>query len=1292
MAVTINPSAVIRFNKSSGQLERPRIVLRTRGGKRIGTIRYTDLNFSFVGKGLCEMSFSVHKSDNEINVWNKLIDLCIIEFVDYGQFEATFQIDETNETIKKCTAVSLETELGQRLLREFHINDDDAFEYPREVDLDEYGVFIPTVLYDENDTEHSLLHRALKDKAPHWSIGYVCPQVSVNGKVIDSNSFQRSYTVNGKSIYDFLQNDVAQESNVVFTFNTYDRIINVWNGDDCVYELESRNVVEKAWRDKDGVMYDKDGNVLSPDEYGYCEGIGEDTTIILSNNKLVNTSTISTNKDSIKNCFYVSGGDNVITNMVGAANITGNNYIYLFANFQYEDMSDELSNKLKAYQEFLNEKKEEFYKEGGVYAYTDEYVYHADDKTIRDKNNRVVSDCIYYDAKVYVLETRGYYDEDSGYAYDKDDKRIADFVYITPGLYTSYYQAQDRLNYLEHEKFPESHYSPTSARTQESIIREYFNNSNNKVYMQNSWTPQAFTHVSNTIENVMNVMVDERYQVKVLYDSDHVPAITEETNFSSVWSGYIKVTREIDENETYISSTPITVSVKQIEDVNTASSENLEWCKQKLNLAISKLDIANLDYENLTDAEFRELMGSYNLQSLKGFYEGFAACMSSLTDLKQNIQLMSDTFNTLYAQYTKYRDITKEVLDARQEQVDAQQSLVDSLSVAIAEFRKLVDMHTFIGDELWNEFQSYIREDTYSNSNYISDGLTDSEILDKCKKLLETAYKELSKACVIQKKISGDINNIFAIEELNSLHDNFALYNYIRYKVDGQFYKLRLSEISFSDASPEKLQVSFTDSVEYLDGSIDYLQNLIKSTSAIATSYNSTVKQAEQGKEAQGTIKEFDEDGVDATAYNITNSDKEMVIGSKSILFRHMNDDGTYDPCQTKLSGNGLYMTTNNWKLTLDKEGNYTNSKLAVGKIWWKGQEEYGVVADVIVGNLIAGSQMEISNDSSNVTVNGDGIYVEGGALKLTDNDGNYLIELDPNHELDTAEGYLISARKKNSTAENDIVFGIKTNGDAIFRGTVYANGGSIGGLTIDNQGNLTGGTIIGTTIKGGSIGIGGNNYNNFVVNSDGSMRINNKFSVSSAGVLNASEGTFSGTVTATSGSIGNLTIDAYGNLTGGVISGTSISGGTITGAVINNGNGTFSVNSNGELTSKHARFTDSFGVTVGYQNGVQTIAINNTDGIVITGEINPGWGNDKYVGKVALGGNYNSIGTGAHLSCQKNGSVLSSVSAVGKNIGGDIQGRIITRGSFEPFEKTMTIIGNINVIGKIMKNGTEIA
>ena len=165
----------------------------------------------------------------------------------------------------------------------------------------------------------------------------------------DSSRFQRTYTVDGTSIYDFLTGTVAEESNVAFVFNTIDREINCYSLCDCINQEDGK------------LLKDRDGNDVT--------GIGEDTFVFVSKDRLANETSINSNKDKVKNCFRIEGGDDVINAMVAAANMGGNSYIYQFADFQYNDMSERLRKKIQAYQKMMESKdtQDTYYGENGIY-------------------------------------------------------------------------------------------------------------------------------------------------------------------------------------------------------------------------------------------------------------------------------------------------------------------------------------------------------------------------------------------------------------------------------------------------------------------------------------------------------------------------------------------------------------------------------------------------------------------------------------------------------------------------------------------------------------------------------------------------------------------------------------------------------------------------------------------------------------------------------------------------------------------------------------------------------------
>ena len=56
----------------------------------------------------------------------------------------------------------------------------------------------------------------------------------------------------------------------------------------------------------------------------------------------------------------------------------------------------------------------------------------------------------------------------------------------------------------------------------------------------------------------------------------------------------------------------------------------------------------------------------------------------------------------------------------------------------------------------------------------------------------------------------------------------------------------------------------------------------------------------------------------------------------------------------------------------------------------------YGVWADVLVGNMIVGEQLKISNKNGSVNLTGDGIEINNGKIHLSNDE--YSIEIDPEH------------------------------------------------------------------------------------------------------------------------------------------------------------------------------------------------------------------------------------------------------------------------------------------------------
>ncbi len=958
----IKPYEVICINKETGKIELPTLLLMTRSFNIIGKIpKYEEWNISLVGNGIDEITFKVSKyADGKLcPVWDDLIDLKIVDVKGFGRFEISVDYTDNTKTEKSIHGYSLEVELGQIPLYELHINDDDAMdmeltEYSQD-NYDSEGNYIPTVFYNPDKPANSLLHRVLADKAPHWSIGYVTPYIALSEEEQPEpvTSFQRTYTCDGETIYDFLTGTVAEESNVVFIFDTINRRISCYSLCDCI-DQETRDIL--------------------------AHGIGEDTKILISKNKLANEITISSDKDSVKNCFRIEGGDDVITDMVRVVNMNGSNYIYQFSNFQYDDMSPGLVEKIKSYQELMEENKDIYYGEDGIY--------------------------------------------------------------------TNLCKAYDDLYYYESGMMPSVNIDSTSAEKEYDYLFENLNNSTVAVSSVNNYDDNLFVGVTNNVEAMAQILVDSRYEVDV------VDGTTSYSDSNKQWKGKFRITRKTDETELW----PVDIEAAELITVNINDDE-IEFARQKLEKSLKKGDMLEVDFKiqespytnedgTLNIEEITGYFQQYALNRLKSFRDGYNSCLSIIMSFGQEADgtTEKDFYDTYYQLYTIVKNVTEE----RQTQVDAIYSRISDLVAQQSEFQDKFNFQKYLGD-YYTEFCSYRREDSYSNDNYISDGLSDSECLSKAKELVDVAIKEIKEACVLQRTVSTSLSNLFALPEFEPLYDQFALFNYIRVRTEDEILKLRLIGIDFDGNSISDISVTFSEKVESVDGLIDDTQSIIQQAGSIASSYSSTVRQAKQGAEAKSDVLEMYTNGLDAAKTMLTNNDSnEVTYSNAGIICKRMDDEGHYGWTQLRIVGNGIYMTDDEW----------ASVKMALGEIQVNGETKYGVIADTIIGKLIAGNSLVITNDadenSASVVIDENGITIKNGLIQSDNYEENV-----SGSKLDLTNG-LFNFGGGSLTWDGAQ---LKVTGDITATNINATNSGTIAGYTID-----------GDMLVGSSVGMSGKN------------------------------------------------------------------------------------------------------------------------------------------------------------------------------------------------------------------------
>ena len=874
-----NPCNIIRYDSEIGRLYDPTILLKTRSGKTLGNIIYDKESWSIKlsATDLDEISFDVYKyvDDKKNPVWDDLIDLRLIDVKGYGQFEISVDYSDKEQTIKTITAKSLETELGQLYLDEFHVNDDDATtmimtDYNKD-DFDADGNFIPTVFYNKDDSKHSLLDRVLADKAPHWSIGHVPEYIAVDKENEPelSSKFQRIFTVDGTTIYDFLTGDVAKECNVIFTFDTYNRIINCYNLEDY------------TWVSEDGKR------TIT------INAIGNDTGIFIDKRKLAKEITITSKSDEVKNALKVKAGDDVISDYVRAANLNGSNMIYNFAKFQLDDMPKGLVNYLEKYQEMMDADANDYYGKNGIFTRL---------------------------AKLY-----------------------------------------DDLLYYQSDMMPDVHLNETTAKEQYDSVKTYLQSNPVAVYDIETYSSTSFQGITNNVDAMANVGIDSRYKFEIIKDSVSYDSNTHK------WKGRYTITRRTDDTDTY-SSPDNEFTIVTIND------DNLSYTKQKIEKALSKTDMSTVDFDvsnYTTDKQLYDYFNLYSQNRLKGFVEGYDSCISILASAVSTAKVTTNIVE-LQKKYKQRYDQCNKVYEERKKQVEDIQSRIVTLQDEQSKFASEHNLKNWLDktdSDYYRIFCMYIREDTYENSNYISDGLTDSECINKAKELLNTAQAELKKSCVLQRTISTSINNLLCMSEFEKLREDFCLFNYIRVGTDDEVFKLRLIDVSFNASDPSGIDVTYSENIESVDGKTSDIKSILDQASSIASTYTYTSLQAKSGATANFVVTDMRNNGINAALMRLSNSDdNEVTYGREGIICKQVTDDGFYSDKATRITGSGMYITNDNWNTIKACIGETTDGN-------------YGVIADTIVGKLIAGDQLVISNGNGSVKITGDGINITNGSI-----------------------------------------------------------------------------------------------------------------------------------------------------------------------------------------------------------------------------------------------------------------------------------------------------------------------
>lgn len=930
---------------TSGNVEDITFVLATKNGDKISNItNVTDIVTKHAMNSYSEFSFNAHKelNRNTLRCWNDIKDFKLMWIPEWDMwFETYVEIDEENEDIKKVTGKSLgEAELSQIMLYNIEIN--------TETDISRDDYKIPTTFYNPDHPEASLVNR-LTEKAPHYRFAHID---------ISLMNIQRTFTFDKKSIYDALK-EVAEELNCLFVFGCGSDANGKPERTISVYDLEA-NCKDCGHRDTFVDKCPKCGST------NVTNGYGEYTNVFISRDNLVEEVTYTTDADSVKNCFKLTAGDDLMTAAIRSCNPNGSDYIYYFSDAVRSDMSEQLQEKLSAYDKLYEE-------------YQKTHNFDIDSSFVNNYN-AIVTKYIKYDDSLKKIES-----PITGY----------------PKLMRTYFDTIDMVQFLKNKLMPNITKPDNSAKSQGEYL------------MENLPSSAATTSLKNlSVSTANNIMIS---LAQSIVKGSFKITVTETTLSNDVWRGKFNLKSYSDEDDTYTSS-PVSIGI----------NENYEeYVRQRIEKILNKsddnyYDIVGLFKQDLT--VFKSELKKYCLDSLNTFQKCCQSCIDIM--VQQGVASDSSTattsnaintkaiYDSLYVPYyNKLNAIQDEIL-VREDEVytvegkyNNQNELIqDGVQIEIeriiGDVQDTLNFQKFIGDELNKEFCAFLRMDEYSNDNYISDGLNNTELFQNAFDFINVATKELYKSATLQHSITGTLKNFLRMREFAPIVNSFKNGNWITIQIDDEIYKLRIIEYTIDFASSQNIDVTFSDVISAKDIASD-IKSILDQASNMATSYGSIVRQSDMNSNFSKKMSDMILKGLDMTNTKIVSSadNQDITWDEHGLLCREFNDIlNDYNPCQLKIINHGLYITNDGWK----------TAKAGVGQFYYFDpkdkvyKEGYGIIADTLVGNLILSSQVGIYNEEKSIEMDKNGIIVTTNTYnknvftikkEITDDEGNITYE-----------------------------------------------------------------------------------------------------------------------------------------------------------------------------------------------------------------------------------------------------------------------------------------------------------
>ena len=377
----------------------------------------------------------------------------------------------------------------------------------------------------------------------------------------------------------------------------------------------------------------------------------------------------------------------------------------------------------------------------------------------------------------------------------------------------------------------------------------------------------------------------------------------------------------------------------------------------------------------------------------------------------------------------------------------------ETISVYKNQYTELSKRNAEIANEalIYNNFtyeqlvrlNPFLREDEYTDDNFVETDVDTIETIMKTKKeLMECGRIELQKLCSPQLEFSMDMANIYALPEFEPIIDQFQLGNLINVVIRNDYIKrARLLEVNinfddFSDFTCEFGELTNLRTPSSIHA--DLLSTALTAGKSVASNASYWNKASDMTTSLSLLIEQGLLDAT--TVIKAIDGNQGVSIDQYGIHLREIDPDtGEISPKEGWIVNNQFLYSSDNFKTTESVFGEYEID----------GQSYWGVLAKAVMAGLVVGSTIE--GGTIKIGLQEDGTYafevdhkgnvsMLGGAVKFTDEVNSLSVvsnRLDQrinetNATIERTDESIAAEVTRAESVEQSLRSSIKINADAI--------------------------------------------------------------------------------------------------------------------------------------------------------------------------------------------------------------------------------------------------------------------